>query len=158
MNILDIWKLVWDSRFFLNFEEWTWNMCGIWLGVWLTNKYQSEHEYRRLWRPSLCTSSAEWMYLRLQVCSTNSKHIVNRLSHALSCMLTRANHLPWHCDLLELRIKDFILKMPRGKTEVPSWITMLMKAKVNAWKPIVFLFDFLFKEEKEKNTTKYKSW
>lgn len=80
------------------------------------------------------------------------------LSHALSCMLTHANHLPWHCDLLELRIKDFILKMPRGKTEVPSWVTMLIKAKVNAWKPIVFLFDFLFKEEKEKNTTKYKSW
>lgn len=28
-----------------------------------------------------------------------------------------------------------------------------VKAKVNAWKPVVFLFDFLFKEEKEK---KYK--
>lgn len=42
------------------------------------------------------------------------------LSHALSCMLTHAEPLPWHCGLLELRIKDFILKMPRGKTEVHS--------------------------------------
>lgn len=93
------------------------------LGFWLTNKYQCEREYRQLWL-SLCTSNAEWMHLHLEVCSVNSKHSVNLflfcLSHALSCMLTHANHLPWHCGLLELRIKEFILKMPRGKTEVCS--------------------------------------
>lgn len=146
--------------FFLNFEEWTWNMCGIWLGVWLTNKYQSEHEYRQLWL-SLCTSSAEWMHLRLQVCSLNSKHSVSLFLLLKSCSELHADTCkPSALALrpLGLRIKDFILKMPRGQTEVPSWVAMLMEAKVNAWKPIVFLFGFLFKEEKEENTTKYKFW
>ena len=29
------------------------------------------------------------------------------LSHALSCMLSHANHLSCHCCLLELKIKEF---------------------------------------------------
>lgn len=121
------WKFsmkIWVSLS-LFFKLWRVNlkyMYWLGLGFWLTNKYQNKFEYRSLWQEACVLPTQNQCIHLLQVCNIVSKHMSNFffcLNHALSCMLSHPYHLPCHCSLLELKMKEFHTEDAKRKNWSP---------------------------------------